>query len=95
MNGNERREQILKILKTQNAPISGTELAKRFSLSRQVIVQDIAILRANGAQIESIHSGYILKKENGFTSLTLLLTLVQGWRMCSYIIRCTALLKHL
>ena len=67
MNGNERREQILKILKTQNAPISGTELAKRFSLSRQVIVQDIAILRANGAQIESIHSGYILKKENGFT----------------------------
>ena len=67
MNGNERRDQILKILNNENTPISGSELAKKYGVSRQVIVQDIAILRANGAQIISIHKGYVLKKENGFS----------------------------
>lgn len=64
MNSNARREKILDILKTENTAIKGAELAKRLSVSRQVIVQDIAILRANGFDIVSVHSGYILKKDS-------------------------------
>lgn len=62
MNANERRVKILELLKKEEKPLSGTEIAKIFSLSRQVIVQDIAILRANGENIVSVHSGYILQK---------------------------------
>lgn len=43
-------------------PIAGTALAQAFAVSRQVIVQDIALLRANGAQIFSTNRGYLLQK---------------------------------
>lgn len=62
MNSNERRVKILELLKKEDKPISGTEIAKIFSLSRQVIVQDIALLRANGEKIVSVHNGYVLEK---------------------------------
>ena len=45
MSGEERREQILSLLKEITKPLSGAALAKQFSVSRQVIVQDIALLR--------------------------------------------------
>ncbi len=64
MNSNERRVKILELLKKEERPLSGTEIAKVFSLSRQVIVQDIAILRANGENIVSVHSGYVLEKND-------------------------------
>lgn len=60
MEGNERREELIKLLNRQNTPISGTELAKIFGVSRQVIVQDIALLRANDKNILSTNKGYIL-----------------------------------
>lgn len=56
----ERREQIIKILEQSGVPVSGTELAKRLSVSRQVIVQDIALLRAVNKNILSTNKGYIL-----------------------------------
>ena len=56
----ERREQIIKILEQSQVPVSGTELAKRLSVSRQVIVQDIALLRAVNKNILSTNKGYIL-----------------------------------
>lgn len=56
----ERREQIIKILEQSEVPVSGTELAKRLSVSRQVIVQDIALLRAVNKNILSTNKGYIL-----------------------------------
>ena len=49
----ERREQIREILITSKDPISATALAGRFSVSRQVIVGDIALLRAAGCSIIS------------------------------------------
>ena len=46
MTGVERREKLLSMLAKSKEPIAGAEMAKRLSVSRQVIVQDIALLRA-------------------------------------------------
>ncbi len=64
MNGEERREGIIKRLKDENKPSKGTFLAKYFGVSRQVIVQDIAILRAQGIEIIATPQGYVLLKHN-------------------------------
>ncbi|MCI6676651.1 MAG: transcription repressor NadR [Clostridiales bacterium] len=58
MNGTERRQEILKRIQQSSSPVSGTELAKTFHVSRQVIVQDIALLRANDDNILSTNKGY-------------------------------------
>lgn len=60
MTGEQRREQIISIIKNSNSPISGTALAKQVDVSRQVVVQDIALLRANGVDIMSTNRGYII-----------------------------------
>lgn len=60
MEGQERREQIIKILTSTKEPISGTELSKQLGVSRQVIVQDIALLRAVNKNILSTTKGYML-----------------------------------
>lgn len=63
MGGQERREQILKILKNRKEPVAGTELAKRLQVSRQIIVQDMALIRANGVEILSTNRGYMIQEE--------------------------------
>ena len=60
MNGQERREQIIKLIKNSSNPVPGTELAKRLGVSRQVIVQDMALIRANGIEIMSTNRGYVI-----------------------------------
>ena len=60
MKGVERREEILKLLAASEHEIPGSELAKRFGVSRQVIVQDIALLRAENHNITSTNLGYML-----------------------------------
>ena len=60
MEGQERREHILKLLQTSTEAISGSQLAKMFGVSRQVIVQDIALLRAVNKNILSTARGYLL-----------------------------------
>lgn len=60
MDANERREKILDILKGQSKPISASSLAKCFCISRQIIVGDIALLRASGTDISSTARGYLL-----------------------------------
>lgn len=60
METGNRREQILHLLESQQKPVSGTVLAKLFQVSRQVIVQDIALLRAENKNILSTNKGYIL-----------------------------------
>jgi len=57
---NQRRESILQRLKQAKSPITGTDLAEAFGVSRQVIAQDIAILRAAGINIIATPQGYIL-----------------------------------
>lgn len=60
MEGEERREKIRKLLGTSANPVSGAELAKTMGVSRQVIVQDIALLRAMDKNILSTNKGYII-----------------------------------
>lgn len=61
--GQERRDQILKILRESDKPVAGTELARQMDVSRQVIVQDMALIRANGIEVVSTNRGYIIVEE--------------------------------
>lgn len=55
----ERRSALLRLLQERRRPVTGSELAQRFGVSRQVIVQDIALLRAQGADIVATAQGYL------------------------------------
>ena len=61
--GENRRTGILQMLKTQGTPLSGAALAKAFGVSRQVIVQDIALMRAENHGILSTNKGYLYRTE--------------------------------
>ena len=63
MTAGERRQAILTHLKTGTAPISATALAKEYGVSRQIIVGDIALLRAGGAPVSATPRGYIMAEE--------------------------------
>ncbi|MBQ8321870.1 MAG: transcription repressor NadR [Clostridia bacterium] len=58
----KRRGEIASILVSAQDAVSGGELAARLGCSRQIIVQDIALLRASGYDIISTHNGYVVKK---------------------------------
>ena len=61
-NGAERRAAVARILEEAAGPVSATALAKRFSVSRQIIVGDVALLRAGGAHILATPRGYLLDR---------------------------------
>lgn len=63
MKAEKRREEILSLLGNTDNPIPANVLKDRFEISRQVIVQDIAILRANGYDITSTNRGYVLNSK--------------------------------
>lgn len=63
--GPQRRQWILETLKNAASPVTGTELAKRANVSRQVIVQDIALLRAAQAPILATPQGYVYYENPG------------------------------
>lgn len=60
MTGGERRQQIVNTIMLSGQPISGSDLAARYHVIRQVIVQDIALLRAAGYDILSTARGYMM-----------------------------------
>lgn len=62
--GKERRDLILAWLKEAAAPLTGTALAKQMNVSRQVIVQDISLLKAGGESIMATSRGYLYFQEN-------------------------------
>lgn len=68
MEGDVRRDRIIEILTKSKKPVSGTELSEMLKVSRQVIVQDIALLRAVNKDILSTNKGYILHNDvrNGY-----------------------------
>ena len=67
MNTAERRGEILKILHNADAPVAARELAGRFGVSRQVIVQDLAVIRASTPGILSTTKGYVIQQDSSFT----------------------------
>lgn len=65
MDGDKRREDIINILSGEVQPMAGNELAARLGVSRQVIVQDIALLRAVNKNILATNKGYVLFRNAG------------------------------
>lgn len=62
----ERRAKILNILKGRATPIKAAELAQSTGVSRQVIVQDMHLLRAREEPILATSQGYIYNLPSGF-----------------------------
>lgn len=63
MTGAERRKKILTLIRESTDPVSGAQLADILGVSRQIIVQDIALLRAGDEEIFSTHRGYVCRKQ--------------------------------
>ena len=63
MKTSERRNGIITMLRNAEGPIVAKELASAFQVSRQVIVQDMAVIRASVPEIISTNRGYVLQKE--------------------------------
>ena len=61
----ERRNAIYQVL-SADTPISATALAGRFGVTRQVVVGDIALLRAEGRSVIATPRGYIIPAPDGF-----------------------------
>jgi uncharacterized protein len=61
----ERQKRLLIELESSDGAVSGSELADRCEVTRQVVVHDIAILRAKGEPIVSTPRGYMFLKNNG------------------------------
>ncbi len=67
MNGEERREKLFNHIRGCSEPVSANTLASIYGVSRQVIVQDIALLKAGGSDIISTHKGYLMNYNAAFT----------------------------
>lgn len=61
MRAEERRKEIAEVLMSEERPVSGGNLSERFGVSRQIIVQDISVLKASGYDILSTHNGYFVR----------------------------------
>ena len=64
MNSIERRDNIVELLVKSNKPIKGTTIAEKYGVTRQIIVKDIAILRATGKNIIATPDGYIINRKD-------------------------------
>ncbi|ENK1245193.1 transcription repressor NadR [Clostridium sporogenes] len=64
MNSIERRKSIENMLIKNDKPIKGNEIGQILGVTRQVIVKDIAILRAAGKNIIATPEGYLMPNEN-------------------------------
>ncbi|MBQ4046776.1 MAG: transcription repressor NadR [Clostridia bacterium] len=62
MKATERRKELAAILSASETPVSGSALAAKLGVSRQIIVQDITVLKAAGYEILPTHSGYLMQK---------------------------------
>ena len=60
MTAARRRDEILQALAGASGPVSAAALAARLGVSRQVVVGDVALLRAAGSPIVATPRGYVL-----------------------------------
>lgn len=60
----ERRKAIVNFLLSSKEPVSGSELSRQFGISRQIIVQDISVLKGTGCEILSTNQGYVIQKSH-------------------------------
>ncbi len=78
MDGQARREAILHRLTQSPGPVSATALAKELGVSRQIIVGDVALLRAGGKPISATPRGYVIGKTPGITRTLACIHTAQG-----------------
>ena len=69
LTGAERRKKLIELLREQDAPLSGSTLGRVTGVSRQVVVQDVALLRTEGYPILSTNWGYHLAEPTSVTRL--------------------------
>ncbi len=69
MTGEERRNSILNMICSSKLAVSGGKLSKSLEVSRQIIVSDIALLRASGHDIISTNRGYLINLPSGTTAV--------------------------
>lgn len=62
MKADARRKEIISLLMSEGKALPGGLLSEKLGVSRQIIVQDIAVLRAAGYEILSTHQGYVVHK---------------------------------
>lgn len=67
MTGTERRKKIISLMRESSQPLSGGALGSATGVSRQVVVQDIALLRTEGYSIIATARGYLLNEPNQLT----------------------------
>jgi len=60
----DRKQKIIDEIKKSNKPISATKLASLLGVSRQIIVGDVALIRASGTNIIATPRGYVLDQQN-------------------------------
>jgi len=60
-----RKERLLQLLEEAKGPIKGVDLSMQLGVSRQAVVQYIAVLRASGHTIISTPQGYMLPPKGG------------------------------
>ena len=65
MSGDKRRLKILKEIANANSAVSASTLSKTYGVSRQIIVGDIALLRASGHKVVATPKGYIIQNNDG------------------------------
>lgn len=70
MNAEERRQAVARHIRNAGGPVSASALAGRFGVSRQVIVGDVALLRAGGETIEATPRGYVAAVPAGAVTRT-------------------------
>jgi hypothetical protein len=71
MSAEDRRRMLLDKLRKASGPIIGSDLADDFGVSRQVIVQDIALLRAQGEEILATARGYMVSQDSNMVEKTM------------------------
>ena len=71
MTAAERREKIQELLAGAQGPLSASLLAAQLGVSRQIVVGDIALLRAAGHPIDATPRGYVkhLNEQQGFRGM--------------------------
>ena len=73
----DRKEKIIEEIKKSNKPISASTLAKKLGVSRQIIVGDVALIRASGTNIIATPRGYILDSKQQNQTYTIAVNLSQ------------------
>lgn len=74
MNGRARRIELLHLIEQSAEPVTGTDLAQALGVSRQIVVQDIAVLRAAGQEILATPRGYMLSHSHVAAHRAILVT---------------------